>query len=103
MKAKDYIIIAGAIAVYLLWKNNKKKKESGLDQPTGMDLPILTAGTGVPTEVAIQLGGIKTAPQPIKSQMQVLETEESLGLGGIKPIVKGNVKTSTIPEVSELP
>lgn len=121
MKAKDYIIIGGAIAIYLLWKNSKTKKVStstatnggigggatstsgatqggamptsnepeqvyGLSLPSGMDLPVLTAGTGVPTEVAVQQGGVVTTPTPAIVQAPVLAIEESLVLGGIKPI-----------------
>ena len=110
MKAKDYIIIGGAIALFLLWKQNKTKKLStstatnggigggamptsnepeqvyGLNLPTGMDLPVLTAGTGVPTEVAVQQGGVVTTPTPAIIQAPVLAVEESLILGGIKPI-----------------
>ena len=113
MKAKDYIIIGGAIAIYLLWKNSKTKKSStstatdgglttggasamptsnepqqvfGLGLPSGMDLPVLTAGTGVPTEVAVQQGGVSTTPTPAIVQAPVLQIEDALELGGIKPI-----------------
>ena len=145
MKAKDYIIIGGAVALLLLWQKNKTKKDStstivgssgtnapngtattttgstttgsttigsnpigtsqvtvldtpppsnepeqifGLGLPAGMDLPNLTAGTGVPTEVAVQLGGVKTEPKPAIVEQPVLSIEEALGNGGIKPIVK---------------
>jgi len=152
MKAKDYIIIGGAVALLLLWQKNKTKKNStstivgssgtgtnapngtatpttggaiagtttgggtatggvtagtsqvtvldtpppsnepeqifGLGLPAGMDLPNLTAGTGVPTEVAVQLGGVKTEPKPAIVEQPVLSIEEALGTGGIKPIAK---------------
>ena len=53
-----------------------------------MDLPVLTAGTGVPTEVAVQLGGVRTDPKPAIVEQPLLSTEEALGTGGIKPLVK---------------
>jgi len=125
MKAKDYIIIGGAIALFLLWKQSKTKKVTtttggsgsaggtgstgatqgfamplqggtsatnepeqvfGLSLPSGMDLPVLTAGTGVPTEVAVQQGGVVTTPTPAIVETPPLAIEESLVLGGIKPI-----------------
>jgi hypothetical protein len=116
MKAKNYIIIGGAIALFLLWQKNKTTKSStstiaegetattetsqatstssepeqvfGMGLPSGMDLPILTAGTGVPTEVAVQQGGVVTTPTPAIVSVPALQIEESLALGGIKPIVK---------------
>jgi hypothetical protein len=153
MKAKDFIIIGGAVGLFLLWQKNKNKKAStssveengattsggqavftgggtspmgtsqvntfptptsnqpqqiyGLGLPTGMDLPVLTAGTGVPTEVAIQQGGVVTAPPsapppptpppttpapttPATAIVQApslsLSTEEALTTGGVRPI-----------------
>lgn len=126
MKAKDYILIASGIAIYLLWQQNKKATTTtgvtstegtttggatsnqqeqvfGLGLPNGMGLPVLTAGTGVPTEVAIQLGGVRTAPQPVIIHAPALETEQSLVLGGIKPIVKTQVKATPIVGTAELP
>lgn len=120
MKAKDLIILGGAVALFLLWKNQKDKTVStsatnvatpttgatsqvnsfptlpssepeqvyGLNLPTGMDLPSLTGGTGVSTEVAIQQGGLVTEPAPAVVQAPPLGIEESLNLGGIKPIVR---------------
>ena len=153
MKAKDYIIIGGAVALLLLWQKNKTKKDStstivgssgtgtiapngtatpttgsattgsnpigtsqvtvldtpppsnepeqifGLGLPAGMDLPNLTAGTGVPTEVAVQLGGVKTEPKPAIIEQPVLSIEEALGTGGIKPIVKPYNQLATEPIV----
>ena len=115
MKAKDYIIIGGAVALYLLWKNKSKKDSTslttggastsggstngasnepeqvyGLNLPSGMDLPVLTAGTGIPTEVAIQQGGVLTEPRPAIVQQPLLATEEALTSGGIKPIIRVN-------------
>ena len=135
MKAKDYIIIGGAVALFLLWKNKQKTKAStitktdtttggrkpnampllefdpnktfewgtkntnagtsqvtsfptptsnepeqvnGLGLPTGMDLPILTAGTGIPTEVAVQQGGVSTTPTPAITPTPPLGIEEGL-------------------------
>jgi hypothetical protein len=131
MKAKDYIIIGGAVALFLYWKNKNKivgtttttggasttggattggattggattggtttgasnePEQVFLGLPTGMDLPVLTSGTGVPTEVAIQEGGIRTTPTPAIVHAPALEIEESLVLGGIKPIVKPIIK-----------
>lgn len=120
MKAKDFMIIGGAVALLLLWKNQKDKIVStsstngatpfnestsqvdsfptfpssepeqvyGLNLPTGMDLPSLTGGTGVSTEVAIQQGGLVTEPAPAVVHAPPLGIEESLQLGGIKPIVR---------------
>jgi hypothetical protein len=107
MKAKDYIIIGGAVALYFLWKNKNKKYNTslttegatttggvsnnpqqvfGLGLPENMDLPVLTAGTGIPTEVAIQQGGVITEPRPAIVQQPILATEEALISGGIRPI-----------------
>jgi hypothetical protein len=149
MKAKDYIIIGGAVALFLLWKNKQKTKGStsntttkggnitprplglppegfvggtifsttgtsqvntlptptstepeqvfGLGLPTGMDLPILTAGTGIPTEVAVQQGGVSTTPTPAIIHAPPLGIEESLGLGGIKPINKPTIGLASAP------
>lgn len=149
MKTKDYIIIGGAVALFLLWKNKNKKvgtstttgvattTESkkpyampttggatagtsqvtvldtpppsnepeqvfGLGLPTGMDLPVLTAGTGVPTEVAVQLGGVRTNPKPAIVEQPLLSTEEALGTGGIKPIVK-SLQPSDIEPIIVVP
>jgi hypothetical protein len=55
-----------------------------------MDLPVLTAGTGIPTEVAIQQGGVLTEPRPAIVQQPLLATEEALGSSGIKPIIRLN-------------
>ena len=136
MKAKDFIIIGGAVALFLLWQKNKTKKLStstaeattkedvstttgggtagggtagvgtsqvntfptptstepqqvfGLGLPIGMDLPVLTAGTGVPTEVAVQQGGVSTTPTPAIVQVPTISTEESLSLGNIRPVVR---------------
>jgi hypothetical protein len=134
MKAKDYIIIGGAIAIYLLWKNSKTKKVStsvatnggittgggtatggvtsstptsnepeqifGASLPSGMDLPVLTAGTGIATEVAVQQGLGNTTPTPAIVPIKEVGTSEVLILGGIKPI-KRDVVVGT--EVLELP
>ena len=127
MKAKDYIIIGGAIALYLLWKKKKDKKVTtsttteggsssapsgsasaptgasqttstptsnepeqifGASLPSGMDLPVLTAGTGVATEVAVQQGLGNTTPTPAIVPPKTLATMEALEISDIKPIVK---------------
>lgn len=118
MKAKDYIIIGGAVALLLLWQKNKTKKVSkssatdggvggtgatqgasmptssepeqvyGLNLPTGMDLPVLTAGTGTPTEVAVQQGLGTTEPTPAVVMPKALATSDILIVDGIKPIVR---------------
>ena len=67
---------------------NEPEQVYGLDLPTGMDLPVLTAGTGTPTEVGVQEGLGNTTPTPVIVQTPVLAIEESLELGGIKPIKK---------------
>jgi hypothetical protein len=51
-------------------QSNEPEQVFGLGLPTGMDLPILTAGTGIPTEVAIQQGGVSTTPEPVKESPQ---------------------------------
>jgi hypothetical protein len=131
MKAKNYIIIGGAIALFLLWQKNKTTKLStstiaegetattetsqatstssepeqvfGMGLPSGMDLPILTAGTGVPTEVAVQQGGVVTTPTPAIVSSPILSIEESLQFGGIIPMVKPFKPYSPIYETTELP
>jgi hypothetical protein len=75
----------------------------GLGLPTGMDLPVLTAGTGVPTEVAVQQGGVATTPTPSIIHSPVLTIEESLESGGIRPINKPKFGLASAPtlELSE--
>ena len=153
MKAKDLIILGGAVALFYLYQRNKNKKSSistivenedvtpegsgelnggtttgggavftgggtttggtttapagtsqvvtlpttppivkpvkgnvdaVLDLPTNMDLPVLTPATGVPTEVAIQQGGVKTTPE-----ITPVVTIPSTGGGYIEPITGG--------------
>ena len=43
-------------------KPDKGNVDKILDLPSNMDLPALTPATGVPTEVAIQQGGVRTSP-----------------------------------------
>ena len=140
MKAKDYIIIGGAVALFLYWKN--KNKIVGTSTTTGGATTggattggatttgatttggtttggTTTGGTttggattikganivdvltdirggsirgGLDTEVAIQQGGVVTTPTPAIVHAPALEIEESLVLGGIKPIVKPIIK-----------
>lgn len=47
--------------------STKPEKMYPLELPPNMDLPNLTGGTGVPTEVAVQQGGVLTTPTPIIS------------------------------------
>jgi len=42
--------------------STKPEQIYGLELPPNMDLPNLTGGTGVPTEVAVQQGGVLTTP-----------------------------------------
>jgi hypothetical protein len=70
----------------------------GLDLPTGMDLPVLTAGTGTPTEVGVQQGLGTTTPIPVVAPIKEVSTEEILVMDGIKPIVK-----DTTPQVLDIP
>jgi hypothetical protein len=58
--------------------SNEPEQVFGLGLPTGMDLPILTAGTGIPTEVAVQQGGVYTTPTPAITPTPPLEIEEGL-------------------------
>ena len=123
MKTKDILLLgAGATIVYLLWKKSKKSKSLeelagggasggasgsattgavsnqpeqvyGLNLPSSMDLPTLTAGTGVATEVAVQQGGVATTPTPAIVTTPALSVNEALG--GIV-----NVIPKTFPVVS---
>jgi len=124
MKTKDILLVgAGATIIYLLWRRSKKAKDSKsivdsnirtsvepsgaissggivpisyqqLNLPPNMDLPNLTAGTGVPTEVAVQQGGIPTSPTPAIATAPLLSIEDALG-GGIKPIKTTPAPTPT--------
>ena len=115
MKTKDILLVgAGATIIYLLWRRSKKAKDSQglaggngtidgastgaissggivpisyqqLNLPPNMDLPNLTAGTGVPTEVAVQQGGVPTSPTPAIVTAPLLSIEDALG-DGIRPI-----------------
>ena len=58
--------------------SNEPEQVFGLGLPTGMDLPILTAGTGIPTEVAVQQGGVSTMPTPAITPPPPLGIEEGL-------------------------
>lgn len=51
----------------------------GLNLPASMDLPVLTAGTGTPTEVAVQNGGVVTTPTPAIVTTPALSTNDALG------------------------
>ena len=135
MKAKDYIIIGGAVALFLYWKNKNKivgtstttggastggegalgggnRTSLGEGMPNGgtttggattikgANIVDVLGGSirggairgGLDTEVAIQQGGVVTTPTPAIVHAPALEIEESLVLGGIKPIVKPIIK-----------
>ena len=62
--------------------SNEPEQVFGLGLPTGMDLPILTAGNGIPTEVAIQQGGVNTTPEPVKEISQPIQRIDNI----IEPI-----------------
>jgi hypothetical protein len=49
-----------------------------LELPPNMDLPNLTGGTGTPTEVAVQQGGVITSPTPAIVTAPVLSANDSL-------------------------
>ena len=70
--------------------SNNPEQVYGLNLPTGMDLPNLTAGTGTPTEVAVQQGGVLTNPTPAIVTTPVLSTNDALG-GVINVIPKDEV------------
>lgn len=79
--------------------SNEPEQIYGLNLPTGMDLPVLTAGTGTPTEVGVQQGLGTTTPIPVVAPIKEVSTEEILVMGGIKPIVKD----TTTPPVLDIP
>ena len=124
MKVKDYIIIGGAVALYFLWKNKNKKDNTsltyegatttggvsnnpqqvfGLGLPENMDLPVLTAGTGISTEVAIQQGGVMTQPRPAIVQQPILGTEEALISSGIRPVPRPTEPIIIVPRIEPTP
>jgi hypothetical protein len=70
----------------------------GLNLPSGMDLPNLTAGTGVPTEVAVQQGGVPTSPTPAMANTPILSIEDALG-DGIKPIKNTGITTPVLQPI----
>jgi hypothetical protein len=87
------------VASFLTPTTNEPEQVFGLGLPTGMDLPILTAGTGIPTEVAIQQGGVITMPKPAIVQPVNMTIEESLTSGNINPIEKPTVNPFPIKEL----
>lgn len=62
----------------------------GLNLPASMDLPVLTAGTGTPTEVAVQNGGVVTTPTPAIVTTPALSTNDALN-GVVNVIPKDDV------------
>ena len=69
-----------------------------LNLPPNMDLPNLTAGTGVPTEVAVQQGGVPTSPTPAMANTPILSIEDALG-DGIKPIKNTEITTPVLQPI----
>jgi hypothetical protein len=78
--------------------SNEPEQIFGASLPTGMDLPVLTAGTGVPTEVGVQEGLGNTTPIPVLAPIKEVSTEDILVMSGITPIVK-----DTTPQVLDIP
>ena len=108
-KAKDLKVISGgngtiggtstnAGAITSGATSTKPEQVFGLNLPSGMDLPNLTAGTGVPTEVAVQQGGIVTTPTPAIATTPVLSIEDALG-SGIKPIKDTGITTPVLQPI----
>jgi len=54
--------IASGLVTSIPLVSTKPEQIYGLELPPNMDLPNLTGGTGVPTEVAVQQGGVLTTP-----------------------------------------
>jgi len=65
-------------------ESNEPEQVFGLGLPTGMDLPALTTGTGIPTEVAIQQGGVVTKPEPLISETVIPKPIDNI----ISPILE---------------
>ena len=61
----DGAVSSGAVSSGAV--STKPEQIYALELPPNMDLPNLTGGTGVPTEVAVQQGGVLTTPTPIIS------------------------------------
>ena len=70
--------------------STKPEQVYGLELPPNMDLPNLTAGTGTPTEVAVQQGGVLTNPTPAIVTTPVLSTNDALN-GVVNVIPKDDV------------
>ena len=75
---------------------NEPEQLFGLTLPSGMDLPILTAGNGTPTEAGLQQGLGNTTPTPVLTPIKEVSTEEVLILGGIKPIIRDEIVQTQI-------
>jgi hypothetical protein len=54
--------LQGGLVTNIPLVSTKPEKIYPLELPPNMDLPNLTGGTGVPTEVAVQQGGVLTTP-----------------------------------------
>ena len=54
--------LQGGLVTSIPLVSTKPEQIYGLELPPNMDLPNLTGGTGVPTEVAVQQGGVLTTP-----------------------------------------
>jgi hypothetical protein len=88
----------GAGAITSGATSSEPEQVYGLNLPAGMGLPNLTAGTGVPTEVAVQQGGIVTTPTPAIATTPVLSIEDALG-SGIKPIKDTGITTPVLQPI----
>ena len=88
----------GAGAITSGATSSEPEQVYGLNLPAGMGLPNLTAGTGVPTEVAVQQGGIVTTPTPAIATTPVLSIEDALG-SGIKPIKDAGITTPVLEPI----
>jgi hypothetical protein len=88
----------GAGAIPSVGASSQPEQVFGLNLPSGMDLPNLTAGTGVPTEVAVQQGGVPTSPTPAMANTPILSIEDALG-DGIKPIKNTGITTPVLQPI----
>jgi hypothetical protein len=87
------IVGSGAIVsgTNIVPTSNEPEQIFGLTLPSGMDLPVLTAGNGTPTEVGVQQGLGNTTPTPILTPIKEVSTEDVLILGGIRPIARDEI------------
>ena len=79
--------------------SNEPEQIFGASLPSGMDLPVLTAGTGTPTEVGVQQGLGNTTPTPAITPVKAILTPDALIMDGIKPIKRDVVVATEILDV----